>query len=80
MALSVHVASLTPSAAGQFTAVVVIQPSEFSSFRIQIVFDDLGSEESNLHHVQGALAHFSNAFADALKQPLKIVRKPAAKE
>jgi hypothetical protein len=79
MAVSVHVASLTRADQRQVTAVAVIQPSDFSSFRVEIVFDDKGSDENNLHHVQGVLQRFSHAFADALKLPLKIARKPAAK-
>jgi len=61
------------------TAMVVIQQSEFVSFHIKIVFDDLGSEENNLHHIQGVLQAFSAGLSDALRQPLKIVRKQAGK-
>jgi hypothetical protein len=79
MAISVHVASLTRSRSGKMTGVVVIQPSALTSFRVNVVFDDLGSDENNLHHIQGVLQAFSADFSDALKRPLKIAQKPAAK-
>jgi hypothetical protein len=79
MSVSAHIASLTRSAAGQMTAKVVIQPAEFTSFYVEIVFDDRGNEENNLHHIQAVLQSFSQAFSVALQRPLKIVRKLAVK-
>lgn len=79
MPLSVYVAELRREKSGTMTAIVVIQPSEFSAFRIEFYFDDYGDDEQNLHYVQGELQRFSHSFAEALRQPLKIVRKPAAK-
>jgi hypothetical protein len=43
MAVSVHIASLTQSPSGQMIATVVVQPSEFASFHVEIVFDDRGN-------------------------------------
>lgn len=80
MALSVHVASLTRSHPGKATAIVVIRPSKSSGFLIEFVFDDEGSDENNLHYVQGALQRFSHSLGEAFKQPLKIAPKPAARE
>jgi hypothetical protein len=80
MAVSVHVASLTQSPSGQMIGTVVVQPSEFTRFHVEIVFDDRGNEENNLHHIQAVLQSFSQAFSGALQRPLTIVRKRAAKK
>lgn len=80
MAVSVHVASLIQSPSGQMIGTVVVQPSEFTSFHVEIGFDDRGNEENNLHHIQAVLQSFSQAFSGALQRPLKIVRKRAAKK
>ncbi len=80
MAVAVYVASLTNDDTGRVVAVVVIQPSELTAFRVEVAFADEGTDERNLHHVQAALQRFSADFVEALRPPLKIVRKPAAKE
>ncbi|MFZ0425460.1 MAG: hypothetical protein WAL80_21485 [Xanthobacteraceae bacterium] len=80
MAVSVYIASLMQDDAGGIVAVVVIQPSDLAAFRVEIVFESKGNEESNLHYVRGVLQRFSGDLAEALKRPLKIVRKPAAKK
>ena len=81
MPLSVYVAHLEREDS-RVTATVVIQPSDLAAFRIETVFVDQGSQEKNLHHVQGVLQRFSADLdlAAALKRPLRIAPKPAAKE
>ena len=80
MAVSVWIANLTRSPSGQMVGTVIVQPSNLTSFRIEIVFYDQGSEENNLHHIQAVLQRFSEAFSDALKRPLKIDGKQVAKK
>ena len=77
MAISVYVAELRHERSGKATAIVIIEPSAFSAFRIELSFEDHGDDERNLHYVQGALQQFSYSLEDALRRPLKIVRKPA---
>jgi len=79
MPMAVHVAELKCERSGRMTATVVIQPSDVSAFRVSIAFDDKGSDENNLHHVQAALQRFSSELAEALRRPLKIARRPAAR-
>jgi len=78
MPISVYVASLDKEAE-RITATVIIQPSDLAAFRIETIFHDLGSQENNLHYVQGVLQQFSADLAAALRRPLKIAPKPAAK-
>jgi hypothetical protein len=80
MAVSVYIASLTVDDAGRVVGLTVIQPSDFAAFRIEVVFENKGNEESNVHHVQGVLQRFSSDLAEALRRPLKIVRKRAIKK
>ena len=56
---------------------VVVQPSQFASFRIDVTVDDAGSQDRNLQQVAGALLRFSQQFSEALKQPLRIEPTPA---
>lgn len=79
MALSVYVASLTREKTGKVTAVTIIR-ADLAAFRLEFVFDDKGSDENNLHHVQGELQRFSADFSEALRRPLKIAPKPAARK
>jgi hypothetical protein len=77
MTVSVRVHSLKQSASDKVTAIVVVQPSQFASFRIDVTVDDAGSQDRNLQQVAGALLRFSQQFSEALKQPLRIEPTPA---
>jgi len=72
MTVSVRVHSLKPSAPGKVTAIVVVQPSQFATLRIDVTVDDAGSQERNLQQVAGVLLRFSQQFSEALKQPIRV--------
>jgi hypothetical protein len=72
MAVLLRVQSLTPSAPGKVTAVVVVEPSAFASFRIDITVDDAGNRNHNLQQVEAALRRFAQQWLEALDQGLRI--------
>ena len=63
MAVLITVYSIKSSPeAGKVTAIVIVHPSEFTSFRIEITINDKGSQALNLQEVRGYLQEFSQQF------------------